>query len=232
MYSDIVLKSTYFSVIIQAITGLIGASGLLIPLAAEHQILKSVLLKETIVQIIEFCVYLIIISRYQLETMAATRYLDWFFTTPVMLFTTIIYFKYCELQENKEDTSKMSVKNFINENSKNIILILVSNLGMLVAGYLGELEILDRYTACFIGFLFFVLTFTIIYREYARYSKIGKLLYSFLVTIWALYSVAYLLRADFKNITINGLDIVAKNFFGVFLFAVILTINKKEKEKK
>lgn len=232
MYSDIVLKSTYFSVIIQAITGLIGASGLLIPLAAEHQILKSVLLKETIVQIIEFCVYLIIISRYQLETMAATRYLDWFFTTPVMLFTTIIYFKYCELQENKEDTSKMSVKNFINENYKNIILILVSNLGMLVAGYLGELEILDRYTACFIGFLFFVLTFTIIYREYARYSKIGKLLYSFLVTIWALYSVAYLLRADFKNITINGLDIVAKNFFGVFLFAVILTINKKEKEKK
>lgn len=232
MYSDIVLKSTYFSVIIQAITGLIGASGLLIPLAAEHQILKSVLLKETIVQLIEFCVYLIIISRYQLETMAATRYLDWFFTTPVMLFTTIIYFKYCELQEKKEDTSKMSVKNFINENSKNIILILVSNLGMLVAGYLGELEILDRYTACFIGFLFFVLTFTIIYREYARYSKIGKLLYSFLVTIWALYSVAYLLRADFKNITINGLDIVAKNFFGVFLFAVILTINKKEKEKK
>lgn len=230
MYSTVVLNSTYTSVIVQFITGVIGAIGLFIPLAPEHQILKAVLLKETIVQIIEFCAYVFIIIRFNLETMAATRYFDWVFTTPVMLFTTMIYFKYSEMQEKKEDTTKLTTSGFIKENYKIILLILIANMGMLVAGYLGEIQVLDKYVACIIGFLFFAVSFGILYREYARESKVGKMLYTFLLLIWSLYGIAFLMRADFKNITINGLDILAKNFFGVFLFVIIYMKNKKSKE--
>lgn len=231
MYSAIVLNSTYTSIIIQFIAGIIGAIGLFIPLAPEHHILKAVLLKETIVQIVEFCVYIFIVLRFNLETMAATRYFDWVFTTPVMLFTTMIYFKYNEMLEKKQDTTKLTTTGFIRENYKIILLILFANMGMLVSGYLGEIQVLDKYVACIIGFLFFILAFGILYREYARESKVGKMLYAFLVTIWSLYGFAFLMRADYKNITINGLDILAKNFFGVFLFVVIYMTNKESKKQ-
>lgn len=232
MYSAAVLTSTYTSVIIQFITGVIGAIGLFLPLAPEHQILKSVLLKETIVQVIEFCAYVFIIMRFNLETMAATRYFDWVFTTPVMLFTTMIYFKYTEMREKKQDTTQLTTGGFIKDNYKIILLILVANMGMLVSGYLGEIQVLDKYVACIVGFLFFAVSFGILYREYARESKVGKMLYAFLVSIWSLYGIAFLMRADFKNIAINGLDILAKNFFGVFLFVIIYLTNKKEKQTK
>jgi hypothetical protein len=36
--------------------------------------------------------------------------------------------------------------------------------------------------------------------------------------VWNLYGVAFFFNPVWKNIIFNGLDVVAKNFFGVYLF--------------
>lgn len=215
-----VLNTTYLSIIIQFVTGVIGALGLFVPLAPKDMILKSVLLKETIVQCIEFLVYLLIVIRFNLEKIAATRYLDWFFTTPIMLFTTMIYFKYTEYQEKKVDTTFMTTKQFIMDHHRVILLVLALNMGMLIFGYFGELGLINREVGGLIGYAFFFASFGVIYKEFVN-SSIAYKMFTLLFIFWSLYCVAYLLPVIWKNICINFLDIVAKNFFGVFLFFVI-----------
>lgn len=220
--ASLVLNSTYVSLAVQLITGLIGAAGLFIPTGPEHKILKSVLLQETIVQVIEFFVYVLIVLRFNLDTMATTRYYDWFFTTPIMLFTTIVYYKYTEWREKNKDTSQLTITKFIQDHKGLIITIFLCNLGMLVSGYLGEIGAIDKYVACIIGFVFFAGSFGTMYYNFAQHSHLGKIMFSFMLFLWTLYGVAFLLPTVTKNISFNALDIFAKNFFGVFLFFVIL----------
>jgi bacteriorhodopsin len=40
--------------------------------------------------------------------------------------------------------------------------------------------------------------------------------------VWSLYGVAAILPFFIKNISYNILDIFAKNFFGLFLYGIIL----------
>ena len=100
---------------------------------------------------------------------------------------------------------------------------------MLLFGYLGELGVIDKYTATVSGFIGFAYAFNIIYTDYARKSKIGKKLFNFLVTVWGLYGVVYLLNDTLKNNAFNMLDIVAKNFFGLYLSFISLRVYKAVK---
>lgn len=217
-----VLNSTYLSLAVQLITGIIGAAGLFVPTSPDHKILKSVLLQETIVQVIEFFVYVLIALKFNLDSMATTRYYDWVFTTPIMLFTTIVYYKYSEWREKSKDTNQLTISNFIKDHKGLITTILLCNMGMLVSGYLGEIGAIDKFVACIIGFVFFAGSFGTIYVNFAQHSKIGKIMFSFMLFLWTIYGVAFLFPPVTKNITFNALDIFAKNFFGVFLFFVIL----------
>lgn len=224
--SSLVKQSTYASVVVQLITTLLGFQGLMLQLNPEQQILKSLLLLEMVVQIVELCFYVWFVYKYKLETMAATRYFDWVITTPTMLFTTIVYMQYEELKEKKESTV-FTIADFVREHTQITIYICISNFFMLLFGYLGERGILDRITALVIGFVFFGATFGLIYQKFACKSKAGKQLFAFLVIIWGLYGVAYVLPKVEQNITLNGLDILAKNFFGLFLWYKILEYSKQ-----
>jgi hypothetical protein len=223
--NSIVYQSTYLSVIVQILTALLAIPGFLLQIGAEDQILKNILLLETIVQIIEFSFYVWFIVRFNLQNMAATRYFDWFITTPTMLFTTIIFMKYQELYEKKVDR-KFTVIEFISKYKNDIILIFISNFLMLLFGYLGEIGVIPRLLAATIGFIFFLITFYTIYINYAVHSILGKKLFTFLFVVWGSYGLAYLLNVVYKNIALNGLDIVAKNFFGIYL---VYEIYKKSK---
>jgi hypothetical protein len=95
--------STNLSIIIQVLTGLIGIHGLFIRLPEKHKILQNILTLELIVQFIELFFYIFVLQSMvitALPHMAATRYMDWIITTPTMLLTTIIFFKYEEHLEN------------------------------------------------------------------------------------------------------------------------------------
>jgi hypothetical protein len=202
--------------LVQILTALLAVPVFLLQIHAEDEILKNVLLLETIVQIIEFSFYVWFIIRFNLQEMAATRYFDWFITTPTMLFTTIIFMKYQELYEKKLDR-RFTIIDFMNKYKDDIILIIISNFLMLLFGYLGEIEVIHQSIAVCIGFIFFFITFYTIYTKYAVHSILGKKLFAFLFVVWGSYGLAYLLNVVYKNIAFNTLDIIAKNFFGVYL---------------
>ena len=97
---------------------------------------------------------------------------------------------------------------------------------MLAFGYLGEVEFIPKYIGIPIGFYFFYKSFYIVYT-FARESQLGIKLFAFLVSIWALYGVAAVLPVDQKNISYNLLDIVAKNFYGLYLFYSIVKVSRQ-----
>ncbi len=93
---------------------------------------------------------------------------------------------------------------------------------MLLFGYLGEVNILSKYISIPIGFLFFYKSFELIYYDYAIKTQIGKNLFTYMGTVWSLYGVAAMAPPNIKNMSYNLLDIVAKNFYGLYLYYKIL----------
>jgi hypothetical protein len=157
-----------------------------------------------------------------LSDMAKIRYYDWFITTPTMLFSTIAFFKYKQNLLEQHETP-LTLKQFISENYKNILTIFVLNFLMLLFGYLGETAVIDNYVAVFIGFVFFALMFYIIYEDYAIPSQEFTMFY--LTTfVWAIYGFVALLDPTMKNNTLNILDLIAKNFFGIYIYYVIKSL--------
>jgi hypothetical protein len=215
--------STKTSILVQFITLLIGIRGLFFTLPIEHKVLQEVLGVEMFVQIVELLFYIFIIIRLKLDTLSATRYFDWVITTPIMLITTIVYFKYEEFIEKGSD-QKLLFREFLQENTSNIRTIIICNFLMLLFGYLGEINVLDRYTASILGFVFFIAAFYTIYINYAINSKIGKQIFNILATVWTMYGVVYYFPPIYQNISLNTLDVVAKNFFGIFLYYKITRV--------
>ena len=213
---EFVKQTTIVSIGIQILTGLFGFQGLTIDVPREHQILKQALVVEVIVQMIELVFYISFIVKFNLETLAATRYFDWAITTPTMLFTTMAFFVYQKNKENGNDTS-FTLKEFWNSHRRDILLVVLSNFLMLLLGYLGEVGVLDRHIALGTSFVFFFFTFYLIYTKYAHGSKYTSNMFWLLFVIWFIYGVVYMFPTEEKNISFNFLDIIAKNFFGLFL---------------
>jgi hypothetical protein len=313
--------STNLSIFIQIVTGLVSMLGIFTPFEEKHLVIRDILIIETFVQIIELFFYFYFLrsmATTALSQMASIRYFDWIITTPTMLLTTIIYFKYLEhLEKNKlaatsrsqdrltattrsqdkltattrsqdkltattrsqdrltarsqdrltarsqdrlattsrsqdrlattsrsqdrlattsrsqdrlattsRSQDRLTLWNFIKENKKNIILIFLFNFLMLLFGYLGEIKIINMGISLFFGFIFFGYTFYLIYIHYAINSKQSQKLFYFILFIWGLYGIAAIQNVQNKNNMFNILDIFAKNFFGIYLYIKILSINK------
>ena len=218
MINNIVLFTVYFSIFMQFTTGVIQLDGLTLKLPEEHLILKDVLKLETLVQFIEAVFYVWLVFNFKnIKTMASKRYYDWIITTPAMLLATIIYMEYLSGENNKE----LTFWKFNIENKINIIKIFISNALMLLFGYLGEINKITMIKSVGIGMIFFLYTFYIIWSEYAQYSSTGQKLFLFLFVVWGLYAVAALMKPKYKNIGYNLLDIVSKNFYGVYIYYII-----------
>jgi bacteriorhodopsin len=228
---ETVTYSTNINIIIQLITGVIGINGIFINIPDKHKILQDILILETIVQFIELGFYVFILKSMVLTTlpnMTANRYMDWVITTPLMLLTSIIYFKYEEYLENNIE-QKIEFFDFLCTHKNNIIIITVCNFLMLFFGYLGEIGVIDLKLSTLIGFIFFGITFYIIYKDYAVKSKIGVKLFSYIVTVWGIYGIAAVMTPEIKNNMYNVLDIFAKNFFGLYLCYRITNISFNDK---
>jgi bacteriorhodopsin len=223
--------STDFSIIVQILTGLVSMQGIFLSIPEQHVILREVLTLETIVQFVELFFYVYFLKSMavsSLSGMAAIRYFDWFITTPTMLLTTIIFFKYEEHLEKGLQT-KLQFTEFLKEHTNNIIIIFVCNLLMLMFGYLGEVNIIGMTESLVLGFFFFILTFYIIYKNYAIHSQQSMNLYYFILTIWGLYGFSAIMDPYIKNNMYNILDIFAKNFFGLYLYYRIRRISQESK---
>ena len=136
-----------------------------------------------------------------------TRYVDWSITTPIMLLVLILALSY---------NNKLGPINFTN-----FILILIFNYGMLGAGYLGEINILDKVSSNLIGFVFFIVLYYYIFKNYVKdkYNFDNYILYFAFLILWALYGVVYFFDEINKNVCYNVLDLFSKCFVGIFFWA-------------
>jgi len=138
------------------------------------------------------------------------RYSDWVITTPFMLLALSMLLGY----ENK-----------IQVKFKPYLLVLFFNFLMLGFGYSGEIGLLHRTLANFIGFIFFFLTFGTIWKLFMTGLKVtyqSKFIFWLYVGLWSLYGVFYQTSEATKLIGYNILDLTTKAIIGI-LFWLYLT---------
>ena len=223
-----VIKTTaFFSLAVQIVTAIIDFYVLVMPTAVEYMLLKQLLLMEFIVQIVEGIFYVwLAINITTATNITRKRYWDWVFTTPVMLITFSSYLIYLKLKESGSPVQP-SFTELIQENFDTFLKIIFLNAGMLLFGYLGEINVIDIGTSVAAGFLPFLAMFYIIYEKFAVHTEFGKTMFYYFFVVWALYGVAATLSYDLKNTFYNILDLFAKNFFGLFLAYVIVRGNNQ-----
>lgn len=225
MSQALVLLTTKSSIFVQFVTGVLGLYGLKVDVPEEGKILKEILTLEMIVQGVEFLFYIVLVYIAHVQTMTIFRYGDWFLSTPTMLFTMASYFQYRSSEPAK------SVEEVWNTNKRELALIWLANFGMLAFGLAGEFGLISRWTAFTLGTLCFAGSFGILYKSFAKSSEAVSLFYV-MTAVWSLYGVAFLQNIHTKNIAYNGLDILAKNFFGVYLAYIIWNKYSKSKDSE
>lgn len=190
-------------------------------------VLKSVLTLETIVQIIELVFYTwYAFQIHRIADVTRFRYYDWMVTTPLMLFTTMVYFEY----QNSEE--KVTLESFWNKHWKEVLVVAGFNLWMLFFGYLQEIGVIGLVASTTLGFGGLIGSFYTIYEGFASKSEKNLPLFWFMSSVWSLYGVAAWFPMTLKNAAYNILDIFAKNFYGVYLSYTIFQLSVKNENEK
>ena len=195
----------------------VNAFSLTQTLAAKDLILQTVLWIETLVQVIELAFYTWYAFHFHSVAEATFyRYHDWVVTTPLMLFSTMVYYEYV----NKPD-EEVTLESFLNEHWSDVLVVFGFNLVMLVFGYLYELKAIDLVTSQVLGFIGFGGSFYVVWDKFASKNPDNYWLYAFTFIVWGLYGVAAMFTSLWKNVSYNILDVFAKNFYGLFLSYLI-----------
>ena len=155
------------------------------------------------------------------KDITSRRYFDWVITTPIMLITTVLFMIY----RNKEnENSILNLKQLLQKHKKSLLKIVVFNFLMLLFGYLGEKDLLNKTVSTFLGFVFFALSFYEIWKNYAKQNKQNKTLFYIIFTIWSFYGIASVFPMLPKNIMYK--------ICGHFHPKIVLNINGKKISKK
>lgn len=218
-------KTAYTSFGIQVLTGGIDVWALRLNIPQEFNILRDVLILELIVQLIEGVFYMWLL--YALTTgqknITQKRYWDWFFTTPMMLFSFMAYMHFLRLQERKET---ITLREFVSQFRTIILQVVFLNFLMLLFGYLGETGVLSISTSVLLGFIPFGYYFYLLHKYFAKgNTQQAQKIYWYFAIVWSVYGIAAFMPYQIKNTMYNILDLFAKNFFGIFL-AYILWIHR------
>jgi hypothetical protein len=219
----------------QTVTTFADIHALTYDYVGDNLLIKGLIQIELFVQFIEMIFYIWLVFSFSSATyITEKRYYDWVFTTPAMLFIFIVYLDFLKNNNrvyeinDQSATSYDYIINAFTKHSHTFTYVVLLNLSMLFSGYLGETKVIDRPTALLCGFLPFIAYFYIIFQNYAKYTSTGFIMWILFVIIWSLYGLASILPYTWKNISYNLLDIVSKNFFGLYL-AYIASINTSNK---
>lgn len=216
---NLIVSTGIASLFIQIVTAIFDFYVLGLNIPKKLIILKNLLILEFIVQIIEGSFYVWMIFNFSKNlNITLARYYDWMITTPTMLFTYSLYLLYLKNNENNID---IPFGDLVYTNLPILTIIFILNGIMLLFGYLGELNKIERYKATLLGFIPFIIYFYIIYVNFVGPSS--KFIFWCFFGLWFLYGVASLLSYTIKNISYNILDLFAKNFFGIYLAYVLYT---------
>ena len=219
------LQSAKISLAMQLVIGIVGIHGIFIALPEKDKILTDIMILETIVQFIEMMFYIWLVfylSRLNFDV-TYVRYFDWFLSTPIMLISTTFFMRYLASKPLNQTTT---IKNIMKTNWVELLKIGVSNVFMLLFGFLAEINIITRTNGFIFGTLAFLYTFYVIYSEFVDNNNTNKTLFYTMFTIWSLYGVAYLFPYITKNTMYNYLDVLSKNFYGLFIYYFIVQSSK------
>jgi len=207
------------SVMVQLMTGIFQIIPLFMKITLKKMILMQLLYLDLLVQFIEFIFYVWWVANYtNVRDITSLRYIDWAITTPVMLFTLIIYILYIN-----NNTVNYNLYDTFMGNKETIGIVLLLNWVMLYVGYKGEIGDMSVIKSVSLGFIPFIIYFYIIYNKYLLNSDYSaNVLFYYFVTIWGIYGIAALFSYNVKNSFYNILDVFAKNFFGVYIAYLIL----------
>ena len=78
---------------------------------------------------------------------------------------------------------------------------------MLTFGYLGEKGIISKQIGIPIGFVFFFLSFHLIYTKYAYKSESGKNLFYFVFICWFMYGISAMFEMQYPGIVIQAVGL-------------------------
>ena len=144
--------------------------------------------------------YMIIGNGINYKEITELRYLEWAFTTPLMLLALCIF-----LSHRSKSVTILSY-----------VAIVLFDYFMLYFGYLGETKQMDKMTANIIGFIGYIGLFSILFKYV---NKLNSMVYSAYAIIWAMYGFVYFLDDYNKNFITNWLDLISKSFVGIGLWA-------------
>ena len=137
------------------------------------------------------------------KELSRLRYVDWAITTPIMLLVLSLVLSF-------NTNTKIKLHWFA--------LTVVFNYLMLYFGYLGETG-MEKGTASILGFLFFFLTYGLVFANYlTKYNRDNWIIFGLYVIVWSIYGVAYHFEEERKNIIYNYLDLTSKCFVGIGLW--------------
>ena len=97
------------------------------------------------------------INELPLEKITNMRYTDWFITTPFMLLALSMLLGY-------ENNQKVRFLPYL--------LVLLSNVFMLLFGYIGEIGMMNNFYSNIVGYIFLHLTYILIWMQFMRGSKV------------------------------------------------------------
>lgn len=199
------------------VVNVIEVWGLSMTVAPKDEILRDILKVEVVVEFIELAFYIALIFFFKQigSTITPYRYIDWAFTTPLMLITLMAYMR----------GSVGRLTDFLFNNVGSIVTVCSLNALMLLAGFLGEIGLLPILLTTALGFIPFATYFGYIYENFVptatEDTDYKRTVFFWFVGFWGLYGLFALLNYTAKNVSYNILDLFAKNFFGVFLSVII-----------
>ena len=148
----------------------------------------------------------------KIKDITLLRYKDWLLTTPVMLIALYLF-----MIKNANVSLSIST----------MIYIILSDIAMLLFGYLGELNVIKKIYGLIIGFIFFFIIFYLLYNNLLKdkYILSNIIIYIVFFVIWGLYGIVYMLDNNNMNILLSILDIIAKAFVGIGITTFYIIYN-------
>lgn len=139
------------------------------------------------------------------------RYMDWFITVPLLIIEFYIIL-------NVETNIPISI----------FYKLLIASILMLLFGFLGELNIIDRVLGFVLGSIFWVyIVYQILYGELQQYKKkinnktvhfIYNNLKWIIIVGWAIYPLGYILNNTDMNLVYNIGDFVNKILYALIIW--------------
>ena len=217
---NIIYVTGILSIVVQILTGIVDLYVLTLKTQSSYNLIRELVIMELTVQVIEASFYIWMLKNInKIKNITPFRYYDWAITTPTMLITLMFYLMF--LRDREKGVQSESFLTEFKNHWKVILKVSVLDWLMLLAGYLGEINMFSYISTTIIGFVPFILMFYLIHSNFASKSTEGERIFWYFVGIWSIYGIAAVLPYNIKNAMYNILDLFAKNFFGIFLAYVL-----------